>query len=315
MKIIVSIIIPTYNRSRTIKRAIESVIQQSMPDWELIIVDDGSTDSTKEVAKSFLSDNRLRYFKINHRGVCYARNFGIKKARGQYIALLDSDDEFTYNKVDKQLKAMRRHKACLSLSNKVIFVNNKLKSIQNKSSRFFSRAELINNKVGISASLIIFSKLALKNVYFDENLPSANDFDFLLRAMKECKAFYVAEAKTVIHKSINYSRISTDLDKRIRGLKMVLQNNQNQVYALSIENQKKLSLDIAFTLAKFCLTSSPAIDCRNYSLWFLKNNRRLRDVRNFYAYIIYILTYIPFYNVIAKNILTINWQIRHKLSI
>ena len=88
-----SIIMPTYNRAKFLDRSIKSVIQQKFDDWELIIVDDGSHDNTKEVIKEY-KDNRIKYFYQRNAGVSAARNFGIKKCNGLYVCFLDDDDEY-----------------------------------------------------------------------------------------------------------------------------------------------------------------------------------------------------------------------------
>lgn len=92
-----SIIIPTYNREKLIGLAINSVINQSFIDWELIIIDDGSTDKTKEVVKPYLKDNRVKYFFQKNAERSAARNNGILKSQGKYICFLDSDDTFLTN--------------------------------------------------------------------------------------------------------------------------------------------------------------------------------------------------------------------------
>ena len=88
-----SIICASFNRSKTIERCIESVIEQTEKDWELIIVDDGSIDNTLKIIKRYENDSRIKIFSlINNRGVGYSRNFGIKHATGNWIILLDSDN-------------------------------------------------------------------------------------------------------------------------------------------------------------------------------------------------------------------------------
>ena len=90
-----SIIIPTYNREKQIERALNSVIQQNFPDWEIVVVDDDSTDQTAKVIKKYLKQypNKIRYFYKIDGGVGSARNYGIHKARGDYFVFLDGDDE------------------------------------------------------------------------------------------------------------------------------------------------------------------------------------------------------------------------------
>lgn len=105
---IVSIVIPTYNRAAFIGAAIKSVLGQSYPHFELIIIDDGSTDSTAEVVGSF-SDPRLIYEQHENRGRSAARNRALIIARGQYIAFLDSDDEYLSDKLERQVAYMDTH--------------------------------------------------------------------------------------------------------------------------------------------------------------------------------------------------------------
>ncbi|AVR46903.1 hypothetical protein C7S20_17450 [Christiangramia fulva] len=88
-----SIVIPSYNRGSLLKRAIESVMQQTHFDWELIIVDDGSEDGTEEVVESFLQDRRISFIKKNNTGAGDSRNVGAEAAIGEYLVFLDSDDE------------------------------------------------------------------------------------------------------------------------------------------------------------------------------------------------------------------------------
>jgi len=92
-----SIIIPTYNREKLIGSAIDSVIDQEFKDWELIIIDDGSTDSTKEVVEPYLRDERVKYIFQKNAERSNARNNGISISKGDYICFLDSDDSFLKN--------------------------------------------------------------------------------------------------------------------------------------------------------------------------------------------------------------------------
>ena len=89
-----SIIIPTYNRSGSLPNAIDSVLQQEAGNWDLIIIDDGSTDDTQAVIQNYLRDKRIKYSFQRNSGVSAARNKGIELARGNYVIFLDSDDLF-----------------------------------------------------------------------------------------------------------------------------------------------------------------------------------------------------------------------------
>lgn len=105
-----SVVIPTYNRAKYIGRAIRSVLAQTCDDYEIIVVDDGSTDSTRRIVRSFGS--QVRYIRQRNRGPSEARNAGIRAARGQYIAFLDSDDRFTPNKLAENKAYLEAHPEC-----------------------------------------------------------------------------------------------------------------------------------------------------------------------------------------------------------
>lgn len=103
----ISIIMPTYNCARFIAKSIESVLAQTYTDWELLIVDDCSTDNTISVVQPYLRDTRIHYFTLEHNsGAAIARNKALREAKGQYIAFLDSDDLWLPEKLQKQIDFM-----------------------------------------------------------------------------------------------------------------------------------------------------------------------------------------------------------------
>ncbi|UCE59589.1 MAG: glycosyltransferase family 2 protein [Phycisphaerales bacterium] len=109
---VVSVIIPTYNREALLPRALDSVVGQTFPDWQIVLVDDGSTDNTQAVADRYgkrLKD-RFIYIRQEHAGCAAARNHGIEVARGHFIAFLDSDDEYLPNKLERQLALFDQRK-------------------------------------------------------------------------------------------------------------------------------------------------------------------------------------------------------------
>ena len=108
---LVSIIMPSYNTANYIGESINSVINQSYKNWELIIVDDCSTDNTDEVIKDFLKDSRIKYLKNKENsGAAISRNKALRMAKGEWIAFLDSDDLWNHKKLEKQIKFMEQNK-------------------------------------------------------------------------------------------------------------------------------------------------------------------------------------------------------------
>jgi len=110
---LVSVIMPAYNAEKYISQAIDSVRAQTYSDWELIVVDDCSNDESAKIAKSYeMIDSRIHVYELEQNsGVAIARNYGIEKANGQYIALLDSDDVWVCNKLECQLQIVQNTKS------------------------------------------------------------------------------------------------------------------------------------------------------------------------------------------------------------
>lgn len=118
MNKLVSIIMPSYNTGRFISETIDSVLAQTYENWELIIVDDCSTDNTDEVVQKYLSDHRVKYLKNEkNSGAAASRNRALREAEGKWIAFLDSDDLWSPNKLDKQLAFMKDRNCCFSYTN------------------------------------------------------------------------------------------------------------------------------------------------------------------------------------------------------
>ena len=112
---LVSIIMPSWNTDRFIEESIQSVVDQTYQNWELLIVDDCSTDRTDEVVKPFLEDPRIKYFKNEkNSGAALTRNYALREASGEWIAFLDSDDLWTPDKLEKQVAFMQNNGYVLS---------------------------------------------------------------------------------------------------------------------------------------------------------------------------------------------------------
>lgn len=117
MKDLVSIIMPSYNTAKYIADSIVSVINQTYENWELIIVDDCSTDDTDEIVNKFLKDKRIKYFKNEkNSGTAISRNKALREARGRWIAFLDSDDLWAVEKIEKQINFMKKNNYFFSYS-------------------------------------------------------------------------------------------------------------------------------------------------------------------------------------------------------
>ena len=126
-KPIFSVVIPTYNSSKTITKTINSVLKQNYQNFEIILVDDGSTDNTVNKVE-LINDNRIRIFKIKRSGgPAKPRNYGIKKSKSNWICFLDSDDLWEYNKLKILFKSIKNNDFDILCHNEYIFKLNKIK--------------------------------------------------------------------------------------------------------------------------------------------------------------------------------------------
>lgn len=115
-KTIISAVIPTYNREKYVTNAIDSVLAQTFYNYEIIVIDDGSTDNTRKVLSSY--GNKIRYFFQENKGVSAARNLGVEKAKGEWIAFLDSDDEWLPGYLSCQMEHARQYpQVCTHITN------------------------------------------------------------------------------------------------------------------------------------------------------------------------------------------------------
>ncbi|HLQ99080.1 MAG TPA: glycosyltransferase family A protein [Sphingobacterium sp.] len=106
----VSVVIATYNRSGMLKTALDSLLAQSIKDWEAWVIDDGSTDDTEEIIQVYLDENpSFNYLKQTNQGVAAAKNKGVQQARGEYITFLDSDDQYKVNHLESRMKIIERY--------------------------------------------------------------------------------------------------------------------------------------------------------------------------------------------------------------
>lgn len=203
----ISVIVPTFNRSHCLPRAINSILSQTDPVAEIIIVDDGSNDKTYEVLieNGMVNGSGLgvpiQYFYQDNKGVSAARNLGITKANNEYIALLDSDDAWLENKVEKQLLALREQnwKHRISHTEEVWIRNgqriNPKKKHQKSGGYIFERCLPL---CCISPSSVLLHRTLFEDYgFFDETLPACEDYDLWLRLCAFEEVLFLDEPLTI----------------------------------------------------------------------------------------------------------------------
>ena len=210
----VSVIIPTFNRLSLISRAIDSVLSQTIKPFEIIVVDDGSSDNTSIFIKNNYKSVKL--IKQKNLGVSKARNVGIKNSSGDWIALLDSDDEWKKNKLEVQIKSLSEYDYYSVCHTNEIWIRNGVRVNQKKRHQKYG-GNIFDKCLDIcriSPSSIIFKKNIINEVgWFDEGLSICEDYDLWLRITANYKILFID--KPLINK---YGGHSDQLSKSVKGI-------------------------------------------------------------------------------------------------
>jgi len=224
---LVSVIMKSYNHEKFIAECIESVLGQDFGDFELIIVDDASTDGSRQIIDSYAAkDHRIQviFHEVN-KGISNTVNDGIDAARGQFVAQIDSDDVWVADKLTKQLAVLERDEDLIVWSNGEI-INDSGRSA-GKSVNEWSRAS--SKKSGdiwqallegnyIFGSSVVYKKQNLGNIRYDERLPYLNDYKFYLELARNYEFYYIAEPLALyrIHEHNTIAGYGAESENRLR---------------------------------------------------------------------------------------------------
>jgi glycosyltransferase involved in cell wall biosynthesis len=235
----VSVIIPTFNRAFSLGRCIDSVLNQSYEDFEVIVVDDGSTDGSCDVAQTYLQDSRVRYIKHEtNKGAQAARNTGIKSASGDFVAFLDSDDEWVGEKLKIQMGK-------LAESNKPSVVHSSAWVVDEETNeKRICRAGALQGYVYesllASAGPLFPCMLAPKFVfekigYLDENVPSHQEWDTSIALSKYCEFVFCSEPLAVYYIHTKET-ISKDKLRKAQGFAYIVHKYENEIIRILGKN-------------------------------------------------------------------------------
>jgi glycosyltransferase involved in cell wall biosynthesis len=222
---LISIVMPTYNHSKFIGEAIHSIINQTYKNWELIIINNYSTDNTVDVINSF-KDSRISLVNFKNNGIiASSRNEGIRRSSGEYIAFIDSDDIWMPKKLEEQLCVFKKYSDLLLVSSNAIFLSN---SIIKKIKRYLiitlknirpSFKDMLFYNYVIQSTVIIKKELAKQIGYIDENinLKSVEDYDYWLRIIEyKSNSIYVLKKALIkyrVHAGNTFSSGAKEFDK------------------------------------------------------------------------------------------------------
>jgi glycosyltransferase involved in cell wall biosynthesis len=193
----ISVVIPTFNRASYIQRALNSVLAQSYAADEIIVVDDGSTDNTQELIKNEFAN--IIYVSQANKGISAARNTGINLASSDWVCLLDSDDSWQTNKLEKQVQELNKHPEYLICHTNETWYRNG--EVLNQGSKHEKSGGHIFQRClplcAISPSSVMIHKIIFDNVgLFDESLPACEDYDMWLRICCKYPVLFLDEALT-----------------------------------------------------------------------------------------------------------------------
>lgn len=285
MNDLVSVVIPAYNTGYYVSHAIESVLAQSYPNIQIVLINDGSVDKTDREIERYLPNDRIKYIYQDNMGPSATRNVGIINSDGSLIAFLDSDDIWLPNKIEKQLNKLYESGADIIYSGRKIIdkAGNPLSHIP--SHKFYRGYVLekiyIDNFICMSSVLIkktIFNDIGL----FDTNLKMSEDYEFWLRAATKYVFDYVDES--LVEYRIHSAQASSRYLERLKAIEQIY-----DMHAVSINRY----------IPKQSIDKSKALHFCNYGFYYKSNGNKSR------AFLMYAkaLLYCPYQLKIFKYML------------
>ncbi|WP_341526555.1 glycosyltransferase [Nostoc sp. UHCC 0302] len=239
---LISVIIPVYNGEKTIKKTIESVLKQTVSDLEVLVINDGSTDSTEEIVKS-IPDLRLKIFSYHNAGLAASRNRGLSHTNGEFISFIDADDLWTFDKLEAQWKALEDSENAAVAYSWTDYID--------VDSKFLKSGSRITLKGDVYNKLLLYNilengsnPLIRKEAFteiggFDESLPAAEDWDMWLRLATRYEFTVVPKAQILYRVSAN--SMSTNLKRQEVASLEVIERAFTHSKAASVQHLKKYS--------------------------------------------------------------------------
>ncbi len=222
----ISVIIPAYNAEKTIQETIESVLNQTFQDFELIVINDGSTDRTLEIVSSF-TDSRLQVFSFPNSGPQKSRNRGISLATGEYLSFIDADDLWTPDKLERQLQALQEHPEAAVVYSWTDYIDESGERLPGGHHYKFTNDVyerlLLGDFIGSGSNPLIRKEAFLAVGTFDESLEGGQDWEMWIRLASKYQ-FTVVKAPQVLYRQSPQSW-SSNLDRQVRGYNQVIEKS------------------------------------------------------------------------------------------
>ena len=274
LNILFSVIIPTYNRAGIIGRAIESVLAQTYQNWELIVVDDGSTDNTKEIVMSY-NDERIKYFWKENEERSIARNFGIEKASGDYISFLDDDDYYLpefFEEFNKKIIAENIPVAAF-MCDEYTEDDRGSRKLNHIPKHFINNPVRMLWEIQTSIRPFVIHKDIFIEELFKENCPFGQDFHLAIRIVLKYSLLY-------IHKPLSVNKIHKN-----RGTKIKFGKNYQEYAELSIACIDDLIMNYKEYLLKN-ISKTKIYDLHNHKVYGFSSAAMKHCDFNFWWYLL-----------------------------
>lgn len=294
---LVSVVIPTYKRPENLIRAIESVLKQTYDSIEIIVVDDNGLGTenqirTYQILKDYIKNQQIKYIphEKNQNGAA-ARNTGIFNAKGDYICFLDDDDEFFPNKIEKQIEALRNLDSswggvyCNSIDRIITKDKTIEKFVQNIPSNNLKEDLLLCNTRFGSSSLMLRKEICIQMGGFDETFKRHQDWEFLVRLLRQYKLKLVEPDKALIY----YNVLPTNTNKPCNKNIATFREKYLKKFKKDIEssrNKKNIYYIHYYTIGTSLLYNTFIKDGFRYICKAFKYNIRCIDILKIPYYII-----------------------------
>ncbi|MCK5285789.1 MAG: glycosyltransferase [Candidatus Pacebacteria bacterium] len=244
----ISVIIVTYNRPESVKEAIQSVLDQTFKDFELIIIDNGVKIPAKKIVESF-RDSRIKYIQNNKNTDCAGgKNIGMKNMRGEFVAFLDDDDVWLPDKLELQVQAFEKNPEagfCFTAVTQ-IFDHGIIDSIIPEGVGDYYERTLSNFSGFLSVTLMIRKEVIDDIGFMDEAFPSHTDIEWIIRIAKKYKGIGVNKPLVKVMSLGSHNQMGSSMDRKITGREMILNK-----YKEEFEKRPEVLAKHLLMLAKF----------------------------------------------------------------
>lgn len=267
----ISVIIPAYNADLTILKTINSVQQQTFSDFELIVINDGSTDQTLEMLNT-VNEPRLRVLSDQNCGVSVARNRGIAESIGEFLSFIDADDSWSPDKLELQLAALQNHPEAGAAYSWTRFVSEYNQSCQDDYPIYFEgdilEPLLLKNFIASGSNIMVRSKAVETIGGFDPDISFAEDWDFYLRLAAICSFVVVPKVQIFYHQATGTASSKIEIIEQ-SSLRVIEKAFQTVPKRLQVLKQESLARTYQYLAELYlrCGSQKSDIDQAGKQLW------------------------------------------------